>query len=431
MPTFNHQEFVKIRHSVKKDVEAAMVGSLLLVAGAGLTAGVTSIAPSSLPSVHITANADATHQSFTITPSGYYGYDGHLHAYGEDGINFPKNIQKSDFYKTYTRTIRYQDEKGNTVAPTKTESVPLVRWGTYDFTNNVITNWGEYSRAEDDNPVGITGTFDAVSSPDLSSQNLVDPSQQSVQEESFDTQQISPDDSGQTVVVTYKHSTRPVQPEDHAQTQKTVTRTINFVNQKGQLMGTMNQKVTFQRKALAYDLYDHQVLYSDWEKGSADSHWASFNAPSQFSFDGNQYDQPSPANLAEVSVTADSQDQTDTITYQEEKPVTPTPKPTPVNPTPNPTPVNPTPTPKPTPKSGGDTPAPNGGNNSQPKATNSDQNHQSTSTQSTGQSGQTSSQSQTELPNTAKTDDRRVTDLLPAFILSSGFMAWLRNRRHQ
>ncbi|MBS9338606.1 hypothetical protein G6R29_03025 [Fructobacillus sp. M2-14] len=260
----------------------------------------------------------------------------------------PQGLQKSDFYKTYTRTIHFKDAdnpNGADVATAITQSINLVRWATYDETAHKVDNWGVYALEENGNPVGGTSAFDEVAVPDLSSKKLINPSMQKVEKQAVVTKDVQFNDPGETVNVTYQHQTRPVTPADNADTKRTVTRTINFVDgdKNNSPLGSVTQSVQFERDATDFDAYTNQIVYGSWKTTSDAKDWPAFTAPDKTA-DGFKKD-PENAQVPEQSVTADSKNETITVVYHHDKPDKPVVPVNPVNP-PKPKPVNP---PKPQP----------------------------------------------------------------------------------
>ncbi|MFC4760668.1 mucin-binding protein [Fructobacillus durionis] len=259
-----------------------------------------------------------THTICTITPNGYY-IGNAFYSYGTNGINLPSNVKQFDFYRTYTRTIRYVDAGSNTeVAKTVQQSVSLVRWGTYDYTTNQMLNWGTYSASKDGNPVGDSIQFNKQDSPDLTSEGLELTGASTVDALPITPSTISSDNSSDPVVtVYYKHKTRAVNTSDNAVTQKVTTRQINLVNSTGQVIGQTTQKVTFNRSALYYDEYSKQVVYSDWEANvGTGSDWASYAVPTSVTYENNTYSDPDLTTIEKEVVNAATSDSTITVTYQ-------------------------------------------------------------------------------------------------------------------
>lgn len=261
---------------------------------------------------------NTTDKIYTITPTGYY-IGNTKYAYGTNGIDLPNSIKQSDFYRTYTRTIRYVDSDSNTeVAKTVTQSVELVRWGTYDFTTNKIVDWGNYSASKDGNPVSDSLQFNKQDSPDLGSKGLELTGESTVDALPVTPSTVSADSSNDPVVtVYYKHKTRSVNSTDNAVTQKVTTRQIDLVNSSGSVIGQTTQKVTFTRNALYFDEYTQKIVYSDWEANvGTGSDWASYTVPESVKFDNKVYSDPDLTSIAKEVVNANTSNSTITVTYQ-------------------------------------------------------------------------------------------------------------------
>lgn len=308
------------KHSnlTKKLIQSSLV-SATLVAGVFFTNTNQHAVNAAETTTSSTATqTNTTDKVYTITPTGYY-IGNTKYAYGTNGIDLPDSIKQSDFYRTYTRTIRYIDSDSNTeVAKTVTQSVELVRWGTYDFTTNKIVDWGNYSASKDGNPVSDSLQFNKQDSPDLSSKGLELTGESTVAALPVTPSNVSADSSNDPVVtVYYKHKTRAVNSTDNAVTQKVTTRQINLVNSSGSVIGQTTQKVTFTRNALYFDEYTKKIVYSDWEANvGTSSDWSSYTVPDSVNFDNKVYSDPDLTSIAKEVVNATTSDSTITVTYQ-------------------------------------------------------------------------------------------------------------------
>ncbi|MCK8616897.1 hypothetical protein LNP00_00740 [Fructobacillus sp. M158] len=165
--------------------------------------------------------------------------------------------------KTVSRTIKYvdADNPDQEVAKSETQSVTITqKFKVYNYT---VTPDG-----------WDTGTFDAVTSPDLSAQGY-----QPADSATVASATVSGDSENQVVTVKYAHN-HAVQTADNpgqvpvADLQKTVTRTVHYVDAQGkQLAAPTVQTVTLQRQATVDQVTNKVLSYSDWSVASGD--WAS------------------------------------------------------------------------------------------------------------------------------------------------------------
>ncbi|MCO0831627.1 hypothetical protein NFX39_00770 [Fructobacillus sp. W13] len=120
-----------------------------------------------------------------------------------------------------------------------------------------------------------------------------------------------------SVTVTYQHKSSAGTPSDHGpeDVQKSVTRTINFVDgTTGQPMPNMQpevQQVNFERSATKDDATGNWT-YGDWHVAGSDATSGSFAGYEPKTVDG--YEQPEGV-AAEANVTAQTANASETVTY--------------------------------------------------------------------------------------------------------------------
>lgn len=117
---------------------------------------------------------------------------------------------------------------------------------------------------------------------------------------------------GFVIPVIVKDGTRTINSGDKDQTDdmfSNPTRTINVENPDG-TTDTTRQVVSFQRSKIVDVVTGKTISYGRWElKSGSKTQWDKFTTPSQSGYT------PSQASVAEQSVTAETKDQTITITY--------------------------------------------------------------------------------------------------------------------
>ncbi|MBS9337906.1 hypothetical protein G6R30_05450 [Fructobacillus sp. S1-1] len=163
-----------------------------------------------------------------------------------------------------------------------------------------------------------TGTFDAVTSPDLSAQGY-----QPADSATVASATVSGDSENQVVTVKYAHN-HAIQTVDNpgqvpvADLQKTVTCTVHYVDAQGkQLAAPTVQTVTLQRQATVDQVTNKVLSYSDWSVASGD--WPSVDVAQ--TLENGSYNKPtlngtSPVTVPSENVTANSKNQDLLVVYQ-------------------------------------------------------------------------------------------------------------------
>ncbi|MBS9337909.1 mucin-binding protein [Fructobacillus parabroussonetiae] len=252
--------------------------------------------------------------------------------------NNPDNVP--NLTENVTRTIHYVDKNGQEIAGVS----PRIETVTYTRGATVVDKTGEVKY--DNWSTTDSQKWVEIDSPDLSDKGYetADPKTVAAQDVTANTQSVD-------INVTYQDKSHKVTPDNPGNTdikelKKSVTRTINYVDTKGnKVADSVIETVNFTRDLTIDDVTGEIISASEWQPVGS-SVWDAKISPDLSSKD---YDSPNEKLVSSQDVNGETQNQTVTVIYPK-KGETPVPTP------------NPTPTPNNGGNGGDNTPANNGGN---------------------------------------------------------------------
>ncbi|MDF7636772.1 leucine-rich repeat domain-containing protein [Leuconostocaceae bacterium ESL0958] len=245
---------------------------------------------------------------------------------GPDNPDLPDSVKKK-LTKEVTRTVRFVDDKGNMLASSQRETVQFQRTASYQ------ENQGQYVPNNDWRVVDEPSTFAAVDvNKVVDSSKYINPKiSMNGKDVSSITAEIPTAESvDENVVVTYQDKVTPVGPKtpnvpktvtDHLS--KDVTRTVNFVDDKGSLLAVAEKTTVHLERTADYNFATGEVGYhNDWHVVGEPSTFAAVDVDKVV--DSSKYTNPKISmNGKDVSSitaeipTAESVDENVVVTYQD------------------------------------------------------------------------------------------------------------------
>ncbi|QHF55146.1 mucin-binding protein [Streptococcus sp. DAT741] len=186
--------------------------------------------------------------------------------------------------KTVSRTIKYVDRDGKEIAPSTTQTVNFTR----TVSTNDVTGEKTYGSWKTEKTV-----WEAVNTPVLENYTTT---QTEIAEKT-----VSPDSTDSVETVTYLPTS------SQTTENKTVSRTIKYVDRDGkEIAPSTTQTVNFTRTVSTNDVTGEKT-YGDWE--TEKTVWEAVNTPVLENYTTTQ------TEIAEKTVSPDSTDSVETVTY--------------------------------------------------------------------------------------------------------------------
>ncbi|MDD9139269.1 hypothetical protein H7198_06660 [Fructobacillus sp. CRL 2054] len=337
----------KYLHKVKKNWVIVSAMTIALLGGATTVLSehpVNAVTTQTATTSQNDASKPDPEGTYTLTPGTYfYNFEipsGPQYLFGESsGITFPsKYLNRMDMETEVNRTIHLRDiddinnPNAKDIDTVTQSSGILVRWVTFNFKTNTITNWGQFGHESNDRSGRTDGDTYRFPEQNLTNTNWANLSNYESTPVDQNGQPISSiADSGdlntktvtkavnygpnpdktttpnQDIYVYYKHASNPVTES------KTVTRTINLVDadNNNSSLGSTTQTVKYTRTNTTDAVTGKVTSYGNWTAENNKTGFDAYTAPDK-SADG--YVNPTDPNVAAQTVDPDTAKDGDTST---------------------------------------------------------------------------------------------------------------------